>query len=100
MKITPMDIEQQQFGRSFRGYNEDEVDNFLDSHPKNIELIKTKVHSNLQKGDVVLFHCKTLHHASKNNTDKAKISFVYTVRANSNKPTSNTRSDFKEVILD
>ena len=78
----------------------DEVDNFLDSHPKNIELIKTKVHSNLQKGDVVLFHCKTLHHASKNNTDKAKISFVYTVRANSNKPTSNTRSDFKEVILD
>ena len=78
----------------------DEVDNFLDSHPKNIELIKTKPHTNLQKGDVVLFHCKTLHHASKNVTDKAKISFVYTARASSNKPTNNTRSDFKEVILD
>ena len=77
-----------------------EVDNFLDSHPKNIELIKTKAHTNLQKGDVVLFHCKTLHHASKNVTDKAKISFVYTARASSNKPTNNTRSDFKEVILD
>lgn len=78
----------------------DDVDNFLDTHPKNIELIKTKVHTNLQKGDVVLFHCKTLHHANKNISHKAKISFVYTVRANSNKPITNTRSDFKEVILD
>jgi phytanoyl-CoA hydroxylase len=78
----------------------DEVDNFLDEHEENKKLIATKVHTNLQKGDVVLFHCKTLHHASKNNTDKAKISFVYTVRASSNKPLANTRSDFKEVILD
>lgn len=78
----------------------DEVDNFLDEHEENKKLIATKVHTNLQKGDVVLFHCKTLHHASKNNTDKPKISFVYTVRASSNKPLKNTRSDFKEVILD
>lgn len=78
----------------------DEVDNFLDENEENKKLIETKVHTNLQKGDVVLFHCKTLHHANKNNTNQAKISFVYTVRANSNKPTSNTRSDFKEVILD
>ena len=85
---------------SFEKEQFDEVDNFLDSHPKNIELLKTKVHTNLQKGDVVLFHCKTLHHANKNITDRPKISFVYTVRANSNKPITNTRSDFKEVILD
>ncbi len=39
MKITPMDIEQQQFGRSFRGYNEDEVDNFLDRIAKDYEEI-------------------------------------------------------------
>jgi len=37
MKITPMDIEQQQFGRSFRGYNEEEVDNFLDRIAKDYE---------------------------------------------------------------
>ena len=74
--------------------------NFLDENKKNQELIKTKVHQNLKKGDVVLFHCKTLHHASKNQTDKPKISFVYTVRANANKPIKNTRSDFKEIILD
>lgn len=78
----------------------DEVDNFLDENEENKKLIETKVHTNLQKGDVVLFHCKTLHHANKNNTDQAKISFVYTVRAASNKPQTNTRSDFKEVILD
>ncbi|HKK83383.1 MAG TPA: DivIVA domain-containing protein [Atribacterota bacterium] len=39
MKITPMDIEQQQFGRSFRGYNEEEVDNFLDSIAKDYEVV-------------------------------------------------------------
>lgn len=37
MKITPMDIEQQQFGRSFRGYNEEEVDDFLDRIAKDYE---------------------------------------------------------------
>jgi cell division initiation protein len=37
MRITPMDIEQQQFGRSFRGYNEEEVDNFLDRVAKDYE---------------------------------------------------------------
>ena len=78
----------------------DEVDNFLDENEENKKLIETKVHTNLKKGDVVLFHCKTLHHANKNNTNQAKISFVYTVRAASNKPQTNTRSDFKEVILD
>ena len=76
----------------------DEKSNFLDE--KNKELIKTKVSKNLQKGDIVLFHCKTLHHANKNQTNKPKISFVYTVRAKNNNPIANTRSDFKEVILD
>ena len=77
----------------------DEASNFLDENKENQELIKTKIHTNLDKGDVVLFHCKTLHHASKNNTNKPKISFVYTVRATSNKPIKGTRSDFKEVVL-
>ena len=78
----------------------DEASNFLDENSENIELIHQKVHTNLQKGDVVLFHCKTLHHASKNSSDNPKISFVYTVRAKSNNPIAGTRSDFKEVILD
>ena len=41
MRITPMDIEQQEFGRSFRGYNEEEVDDYLDKIVKDYEeLIK------------------------------------------------------------
>ena len=43
MRITPMDIEQQEFTRSFRGYNEEEVDDFLDKIVKDYEeLIKLK----------------------------------------------------------
>jgi len=30
MAITPMDIHNKEFSRSFRGYNDDEVDQFLD----------------------------------------------------------------------
>ncbi len=77
----------------------DEKSNFLDENKQNQELIKTKVHQNLSKGDIVLFHCKTLHHANKNITNKPKISFVYTVRAKSNTPLKGTRSDFKEIVL-
>ena len=78
----------------------DENSNFLDENKENQELIKTRTSQNLKKGDVVLFHCKTLHHASKNQSDDAKISFVYTVRAKANTPIKGTRSDFKEIVLD
>ncbi len=78
----------------------DEVDNFIDENEENQKIIEKRTHQNLAKGDIVLFHCKTLHHANKNSTDNAKISFVYTVRAQSNKPLKNTRSDFKEIVLD
>lgn len=84
---------------SFRKDQFDEQSNFIDNHPKNKKLIQTKVHSDLHKGDVVLFHCKTLHHASKNITNEPKISFVYTVKGLHTKPIKNTRSDFDEIIL-
>jgi len=77
----------------------DEKSNFLDEHPLNKALIKNRTHQNLFKGDVVLFHCKTLHHASKNMSNKNKISFVYTVRALCNEAIKNTRSDAQEVLL-
>lgn len=47
MRITPMDIEQQEFTRSFRGYNEEEVDDFLDKIVKDYEeLINENVRLN------------------------------------------------------
>ncbi len=73
---------------------------FRDDIEENKRLISQKVHSNLKRGDVVLFHCKTLHAASKNYTNKPKISFVYTVRGESNLPIKDTRStQHKEVTL-
>ena len=83
-------------------FNKDRFDaksNFIDKHPENKKLIHRKVHTNLSKGDVVLFHCKTLHHANKNITDRPKISFVYTLRGEHNQPIKNTRSDFNEVFF-
>ncbi len=47
MRITPMDIEQQEFTKSFRGYNEEEVDDFLDKVVKDYEeLINENVRLN------------------------------------------------------
>lgn len=84
---------------NFKKEQFDKNSNFLDDLKENKKLIQTKVHSCLNKGDIVLFHCKTLHHANKNTSKKAKISFVYTVRAFNNKPIKDSRSDDKEVIL-
>ena len=77
----------------------DERSSFREDLPQNQEIISKRVHCNLEKGDIVLFHAKTLHYAHQNETDKAKISFVYSLRSASNQPIKNTRSDFKEIIL-
>ncbi len=77
-----------------------ETISFKDDLPQNKQLIKQAVHFNLHKGDIVLFHCKTLHYANKNNTLKPKISFVYTVKGKKTNPIKGTRSEFKEIILD
>lgn len=77
----------------------DEKSGFRDDLEQNRAIIEKRVHFDLKKGDVVLFHAKTLHAASKNNTDNPKISFVYSVRGISNRPVPNTRSDYREVVL-
>ncbi len=78
-----------------------EKEYFLSDHAKNRILVDTKEQTVLQKGDVVLFHCKLLHRANENRTQTPKISFVYTVRGESNHPIANTRSSsFPEIILE
>jgi len=78
----------------------DEKEYFKEDIEPNRSLIATKVSHTLNKGDVVLFHCKLLHRANKNTTDEPKISFVYTVKGASNKALPNTRStEFAEVEL-
>lgn len=39
MPLTPLDIHNKEFGRSFRGYDEDEVNEFLDQVIKDYELL-------------------------------------------------------------
>jgi len=79
----------------------DEKEYFSEIFDKNIPIIDKKVSTTLQKGDVVLFHSLLLHRANKNATDKAKISFVYTVKGASTKVIEGTRSaEYPEVILD
>jgi len=77
----------------------DENSGFREDLPQNQEIIKKRLHFELKKGDVVLFHAKTLHYAGKNSSDEAKVSFVYSLRANGNHPIAGTRSDFKEIVL-
>ena len=77
-----------------------EKDYFLEDNPLNMSLIETKVSSNLKAGDVVLFHCKLLHRANRNSTQKPKISFVYTVKGKKTEAIEGSRSaQYKEILL-
>jgi phytanoyl-CoA hydroxylase len=73
---------------------------FSTTPEENQRLIEKKTSTVLQKGDAVLFHGRLLHRANKNSTDKAKISFVYTVKGKNNKCLAGTRSSaYPEIIL-
>lgn len=79
----------------------DEKEYFRADDSINIELIKTKQSTVLHRGDVVLFHCKLLHRANQNRSDKAKISFVYTVKGKKTEVVKGSRSsEYPEISLD
>jgi phytanoyl-CoA hydroxylase len=52
----------------------------------------------LEPGDVVFFHCNTLHSAGKNLTDQVKFSLVFTYRGASNAALPGTRSASKPEV--
>ena len=77
-----------------------EKEYFLEDNPLNMSLIETKQSSNLETGDVVLFHCKLLHRANRNSSQKPKISFVYTVKGEKTKAIDGSRSaQYREILL-
>jgi len=79
----------------------DEKEYFHEKSEQNLSLIETKTSTTLKKGDVVLFHSKLLHRANANKSQRAKISFVYTVKGASTKVTEGTRSaSYPEILLD
>jgi len=59
---------------------------------ENQTLIDSAVSAELSRGDVLFFHCRTLHAAGRNNTDKIKTSVVFTYHALDNQPLAGTRS--------
>ncbi len=73
---------------------------FRNDIEQNEPIIAGRVHQDLEAGDVVIFHCRVLHSAFNNKTDTPKVSFVYTVKAQSNRPIPGTRSArHPEVVL-
>jgi phytanoyl-CoA hydroxylase len=67
---------------------------------ENQPLIATKRFVELSPGDVLFFHCKTLHAASRNATTETKYSAVFTFRSGDNPPLPNSRSSaLPELIL-
>jgi phytanoyl-CoA hydroxylase len=60
--------------------------------PETRELIRTRKNVALQSGDVLFFHCRTLHRANRNRTDQTKLSVVFTFRPGDNRPLPHTRS--------
>ncbi len=64
----------------------------------NQALIAKKVAAELNTGDVLFFHCRTLHAASRNQTDDTKFSVVFTYRATDNKPLPGTRSSMSPEL--
>jgi phytanoyl-CoA hydroxylase len=78
----------------------DDKEYFSDMYEENKQIIATKVSTDLEKGDVVIFHSLLLHRANKNSTDKPKISFVYTVKGAKTEAIEGTRSaEFPEILL-
>lgn len=60
--------------------------------PENQALIATARLAELEAGDVVFFHCRTLHAAGRNRTEHTKFSLVYTYHGADNHPLPGTRS--------
>ncbi len=70
----------------------DEAKFFRADLPANRQLIEQAVCPSLEAGDVVFFHCNTLHSAGQNTSDRVKFSLVFTYHGASNRPLPGSRS--------
>ena len=72
---------------------------FRNDLPENQNLIASKEFVSLNPGDVLFFHCRTLHSASRNTTNETKFSAVFTFRSADNPPVAGTRSAMLPELL-
>lgn len=73
---------------------------FREDLPENRAVLAHAVSAELDAGDVLLFHCRALHAATRNFSDQTKYSAVFTFRAGDNHPLPGTRSaSLPELLL-
>ncbi len=78
----------------------DEARFFREDVPENQAMINSAIPVELSAGDVLFFHARTLHMASRNKTDQPKFSAVFTFRSADNPPIPESRSAAAgEVVL-
>ncbi len=58
----------------------------------NRRILAGKIAAELDEGDVLFFHCRTVHAAGRNMTDLTKFAAVFTYHAADNRPLPGTRS--------
>lgn len=90
-------------GTHAMSFSTDRLDEALflrDDVDENAELIAGAEAVELDCGDVLFFHARTFHAASRNHTDVAKYSVVFTFRGAGNGPIPGTRSaSLPELLL-
>ena len=73
---------------------------FREDLPENAALLETAVYPELEAGDLLLFHARTLHAAGRNRTGEVKMAAVFTFRPLDNPPAPGSRSAaMPEVLL-
>lgn len=73
---------------------------FREDLPQNQSLLNAAVTAELQAGDVVFFHARCFHAATRNHSDATKYSAVFTFRSLDNAPIPGTRSaQLPELLL-
>lgn len=73
---------------------------FREDLAENQALLDQAIDAELDAGDLLLFHCRTLHAASRNYSNQTKFSAVFTFRAGDNHPLPGTRSaSLPELLL-
>ncbi|QDU61776.1 Phytanoyl-CoA dioxygenase (PhyH) [Planctomycetes bacterium Pan216] len=68
-------------------------------HPANQELLASVVETELAAGDVVLFHARTFHAASRNRSDQPRRSVIFTYHCADNRPMPGSRSAASPEII-
>ena len=65
---------------------------FREDAPENAEMLASAVTAELKAGDVLFFHARCLHAATRNYSDATKYSAVFTFRSFDNAPVEGSRS--------